>query len=352
MKRLTIIGSRGIPARYGGFETLAEHLARQLHGEKILITVIGEQPEVEGFGGVYVRKTSFSKRRYPVLYYLESVFRAMWNTDVVLHLGVGGGPFLFLLRWMRIRVVTNVDGMEHQRAKYSALKKTYVRFAQAMTARWSDHLVADAEAVREYWMHRWNIPDNRITVIRYGAPVVKSAPRIPLLPAESYYLLIARIVPENNIHLILDAFEKSGSVRSLVIIGNWMDSAYGMQLRQCADSRIILLDPVYDTEAVQSYRFHCFTYLHGHSVGGTNPTLVEALGCGCLTVCYDNVFNRETTHQSGWFFQDVESLVSIFRQLDTLDDSTRNRFRETSYALAESWYAWETVATTYETILC
>lgn len=352
MKRLFIIGSRGIPARYGGFETLAEQLSVHLRTKNYSVTVIGEQPVGVEFDGILIQKTVFSKRRFPVLFYLESVVRAIRHADVVLHLGVGGGPFLFLLRISGKRIVTNVDGLEHHRSKFSFLKKLYVHIAQFFTAQWSDHLVADAEAVRKYWMLRWNIPEERITVIRYGAPLVKSATRMASVPEEPYYLVVARIVPENNIHLILDAFEKSGTGKLLVVIGNWNDSAYGRELRHRSSLQLVLLDPIYDVSLIQSFRFHAFAYLHGHSVGGTNPTLVEALGCGCLTVCYDSVFNRETTHQSGRFFQDVESLASIIRQLDTLDDSTRNHFRETSYALAESWYSWETVATSYETVLC
>ena len=148
--------------------------------------------------------------------------------------------------------------------------------------------------------------------------------------------------------MIIDGFLLSGSARKLVVIGNWNDSEYGRKLRQHSYDNVVVLDPVYDKEKVAAYRAGCLAYLHGHSVGGTNPTLVEALGAGSVTVCHDNLFNRETTDSSGWFFTDAASLAKSIRELEALSSRSLDAAREISLSVARHRYDWSMIGGEYE----
>ncbi len=355
--RIAIIGSRGVPARYGGFETLADRLSLYLVERGHSVTIVGENHVGSHTDSRRnLRCTLFSKRRFPVLFYFESVLRTLIGFEAVIILGVGGGPFQWLFHLTRVRVVTNVDGLEHLRDKYSALQKSYVRWSQYFAKKFSDQLVADAAAVEEYWIKTIRADQHRITVITYGTDIARIADDQLLkkfgLEKKNYYLLIARIVPENNIKMIVDSFLTADSLRKLVIVGNWQDSAYGREIRKWDDERLCLFDPVYDEEVVVALRRHSFAYLHGHSVGGTNPTLVEALGCGCITICFDNPFNRATTHGFGYFFHDKKSLKQEIEKVEVLSAAAIAELEMQSWLLAERVYDWRIIGNAYEKLLC
>lgn len=350
--KIAIIGSRGIPAKYGGFETLADRIAAHLSDSGHTVAVIGEQPSFEA-GGIRSVKTWFSKRDQPVLFYLESVLRTLFGYDRVLVLGVGAGPFVWLYRIVRTNFITHTDGMEQFRGKFSSVKRWYVRLAQQGTYLFSKHIIADADAVASWWAEKFGMQPSRITVIRYGTDLCTpgSAPAGPegfLL--HGYYLVIARIVPENNIEMILDGFAAAESTKSLVIIGNWDDSEYGSRLKRRRSDRLLLLDPIYDRAVITAYRSGCFAYLHGHSVGGTNPTLVEALGAGCATVCHDNAFNRETTGGAGRFFKDAGTLAMKLKELESLPVRSVDAEREISRSIAGRQYDWKEIGRQYEQV--
>lgn len=350
--RIAIIGSRGIPARYGGFETLAEQLSHYLSERGHDVTVIGEQVDgSDGNGRVHRVSTMFSKGSFPVLFYFESVLRTLWGFDVVLMLGVGGGPFLPLLRVFRNRVVTNVDGLEHLRGKFSPLKKWYVRMSQWMVAWFSDMLVADAQAIREDWIRRFGISEGRIKVIRYGARFVSGSSTDALkdfgVSPREYYLGIARIVPENNLEMIIEGFGISGSEKKLLLIGNWDSSSYGQRLSSMNKEQVIYAGPCYDADLLDQLRFNAFGYLHGHSVGGTNPSLVEALASSAVCICHDNPFNRETTSGKALFFNDADGLADRIRQLEAMPESEVSALRLDSFAFATTCYSIDAIGTAY-----
>jgi glycosyltransferase involved in cell wall biosynthesis len=350
--RIAIIGSRGIPARYGGFETLAERLSGYLSGRGHQVTVYGEQDTFD-HDLLRARKTLFSKRRFPVLFYLESVLRTLRGYDTVLILGVGAGLFLWLYKLAGTRFVTHVDGMEQVREKFTPLKRMFVRFSQRATSLFVHDLVADAETVADWWAKRFELPRSRMHVIRYGTDI-RADENFPVpdgLEKHGYYLLIARIVPENNIRMIIEGFLYSGSRRKAVIIGNWNDSEYGRELKRLFGAQVTMMDPIYDRDTVAAYRSSCYAYLHGHSVGGTNPTLVEALGSGSVTLCHDNPYNRETTDGTGRFFRDAVDLSERIREIESLPDRSLEAERTISLTVARSRYDWTAVGNTFEELL-
>ncbi|MFM2207449.1 MAG: hypothetical protein RL213_1424 [Bacteroidota bacterium] len=350
--RIAIIGSRGIPARYGGFETLAERLSGYLSGCGHKVTVYGEQDPFDR-DLLRSRKTLFSKRRFPVLFYLESVLRTLRGYDTVLILGVGAGLFVLLYKLTGTRFITHVDGMEQSRDKFSATQRLFVRCSQRATSFFAHDLVADAETVAAWWAQHYGLSRSRIHVIRYGTDI-RTDENIPVpegLVRHGYYLVIARIVPENNIRMIIEGFLLSGSRRKPVIIGNWNDSQYGLELKRLFGGQVTMMDPVYDRDTVAAYRAWCYAYLHGHSVGGTNPTLVEALGSGSVTLCHDNPYNRETTDGTGRFFRDAVSLAERIREIESLSDRSLEAERTISLTVARNRYDWKDVGNAFEVIL-
>ena len=356
--RVAVIGSRGIPASYGGFETLAEQLAYFLPAADLHLTVIGEHQTLPGnYSKVRVITTFFSKRKFPVLFYLESLLRSIINNDVIILLGVGAGPFLWMARIFHRKTITNVDGLEHLRGKYSVLQKWYVLLAQRITAWFSNWLVADSCIVADYWKQKYSGVDNKISVIGYGARTGNSTSNTVELLREfgvtdnTYYLVIARIVPENNIQMIIDGFLQSKSAFTLLIVGNWNDSEYGKLIRERTATNLRFLDPVYDNEKTSALRLHCLAYLHGHSVGGTNPTLVESLAAAAVTVCHDNPFNRETTGNIGYFFHDATSLAEAVHQLEQSDKELLLSNKKNAVRLAQEKYDWSSIVNAYEKLI-
>ncbi|MEY4595321.1 MAG: hypothetical protein RIQ47_1731 [Bacteroidota bacterium] len=358
--RVAIIGSRGIPARYGGFETLAEQLAVALPSNALQLTVVGEGAVMGNlFPQVKIVQTFFTKRKNPLLYYFESLLRVLSTNEVILILGAGAGPFIWLPRLLGRRIITNVDGLEHLRQKYSLVQRFYVRIAQRCTAWFSNQIIADSEIVADFWREQYRVPSNRMTVIRYGAARVDSelmnntdkVLRQFAVEKANYYLTIARIVPENNIKMIIDGFIQSGSRRALLIIGNWSDSVYGSDLKKMNAANILLVDAVYDLETTTILRQYCLAYLHGHSVGGTNPTLVEALANGALTVCHDNLFNRETVNNSGFFFSDAAVLAASITTIENSDEVQKVAMKLEAQQLADKNYSWTAIVSSYDSIL-
>lgn len=355
---VAIIGSRGIPARYGGFETLAEQLAILLPRGDMKITVVGEkQASDQNFADVKVITTFFSKQKFPVLFYFESLLRVIPGNQVIVLLGVGAGPFLWLARLFNRKLITNVDGLEHLRDKYSLIRKLYVRIAQQATAWFSQQLIADSRIVADYWKQKYAIDEQRIDVISYGASGVKVSDDTLAVVKQydvldnSYYLVIARIVPENNIHLIIDGFSASRSEFPLLIIGNWNDSAYGRQLKRLASPKLRLIDAVYDTAVTTTLRQHCFAYLHGHTVGGTNPTLVEAMAAAAIPISHDNPFNREATENIGFFFQDECSLSAILDDLEKLSFEEQCKIKNAASTIALRKYNWQSIVNEYRKLI-
>lgn len=360
--RIAIIGSRGIPARYGGFETFAQELAPRLVGLGHDVTVYcraGYTGTRSSFEGVRLRHTPYLKVQafetpsHELTSILDSLRRGF---DVYYFLGTRSSPLYYLVRALGKPVVIHTDGIEWKRAKWGRVGRAWLRSGEWMAAHVPGaRLVTDAEAMRSYYMRTYGKDS---TFIPYGAPVIEDADPAPLerwnLEPRGYHLVVARMEPENNITAIIEAHRDSGSRRRLAIVGDAnYETVYTRKVRAlaAATTGVQLVGAVYGADLV-ALRFHAFSYIHGHEVGGTNPSLLEAMGCGDLVLALDTEFNREALADAGRYWSKADrSLSSLLREADATEaknlavtsEKARDRIREL--------YVWDEVAERHDRLI-
>jgi glycosyltransferase involved in cell wall biosynthesis len=350
--KVAIVGTHGVPARYGGFETFAAHLAAACVKEGIEVTVINEKdnPSVPVPAGVKIIKSSYNKGEDPVKFYRESLMKASKDSDIIVCCGVGGAYTYTRLKNFPGRVITNIDGLEHLRSRYNALQRFVIFQLQKFASKYSDILIADSNEMKKYWMSRFPQSRQKIETIAYGAekccPMDLKVLEECKVAKGEYFLVIARLVPENNISEIIDAHNSYIGNKKLVIVGSLDDNQYVRDLEKKSGDKVLFTDSVYDKSFLDSLRQGCFLYIHGHSVGGTNPSLLEAMAAGCACMCHDNVFNREVTDGNQMYFRSSSDL-SIMLNLLEHKASDLDILRKKSIEKISSDYTWDKVCSTY-----
>lgn len=357
-KIISILGTVGVPANYGGFETLVENLVRyhsaQALPEALTVYCSGksypkQSPTYLSASLRYVNLNANGAQSIP--YDIVSLFSAIWRrSDVILLLGVSGAIALPLVRLLSsARIVTNIDGIEWRREKWQGLAKTFLRFSEKMAVRFSHEVISDNGAIAAYVREAYGVESH---VIAYGGDHAVAVTPVSIaeygLP-DDYAFAVCRIEPENNVHMVVEAFAQSPD-RNLVIVGNWNNSEYGRGVKQryAAHTNIRLLDPIYDLGKLHSLRSHAQLYVHGHSAGGTNPSLVEAMHFGRPVLAFDCNFNRSTTEDRALFFSDAAGLAKL---LVTLTAPQAEQVGDTMLEIAQRRYTWEIVARQYFALL-
>jgi glycosyltransferase involved in cell wall biosynthesis len=358
---IAMVGTRGVPARYGGFETAVEEVGRRLAGAGHRVVVYcrtapgeeGKGPEQhrpdQHLGMELVHLPAARKRSLETLSHsaLSVGHLLAHRTDVAFVFNAANAPLLPLVRAARIPVATHVDGLEWQRAKWGGTGRRYYRTAESLAVRWSDALIADAVGIADYYRREFDAPTELLT---YGAPIIApGADRLAELGLEpgGYHLVVARFEPENHVDVIVDGYRRSGATKPLVVVGSAPYSdAYTGRVHALADERVRFLGGVWDQEQLDQLYGNCFTYLHGHSVGGTNPSLLRALGAGAAVLALDVDFNREVTAEAGRYFSvaaDVAALVDAAESDPGAVAKNGVRARELA-----ARYDWDDVAAGYE----
>jgi glycosyltransferase involved in cell wall biosynthesis len=323
--RMAILGTRGIPARYGGFETFAEQLAVRLveRGHEVTVFCEAAHGGEETYKGVTLRhlRTRNLGPLTTLFFDAASLWHARSSFDVVYMLGYGSSMLCWLPRYWGTQVWINMDGLEWQRAKWSPIARWYLRCAEAMATRAPDRIIADASAIKANLESRYRrLPP--CDVIPYGCEIVSSASAEELqcfgLEPGSYYLVVCRFEPENHVREIVEGFLGSSTTARLVLVGDHTrKTKYVQTLAAHQSDRILFTGPVYDPPKIQAFRFYCRAYLHGHSAGGTNPSLLEAMGCGNVVIAHDNPFNREVLGDSALFFSTPQTLSARVETVDS-----------------------------------
>lgn len=356
-RTVAVVGCAGVPAAYGGFETLAENLAvhRERQGLEVVLTIFCSGPvppeSARRFHGARLRHLPLSANGVSSIAYDAWSLWLAWRerADAVLLLGVSGAVALPLLRCLgHTKVVTNIDGIEWRRAKWGRLAGIFLRLSEWLAVRCSHVVVADNEGVAEHVARSYGRP---CTVIAYGGDHAVQSPRRPwrtVLPSR-YALALCRIEPENNVEMILEAFARH-PVLPLVFVGNWDASAFGREMRKRYGGygHITLADPEYDPGALRTLREGASLYVHGHSAGGTNPSLVEMMHFGVPVAAYDCLFNRYTTQGQAWYFADAHGLAAA---VDGLGGEQAEAVGDRMRTLARSHYTWERVGAEYFRVL-
>lgn len=354
MKNVTVIGIQGVPAQYGGFESLVENLIGENRSEDIRYTVFcsGKDmkqrlPEYKGAMLKYVPLRANGVQSIP--YDMISFLRTPKDTDVILVLGVSGCLILPLFRlFCRKKLIINIDGLEHRREKWGRAAKAFLKFSERMAIRYADVIISDNKGIQDYVREEYG---RESVLIAYGGdhaikeiPIEKETEVLKKygLKSDGYAVTVCRIEPENNCHLTLEAFSRSD--RELVFIGNWSKSAYGQELKEKYSSfpNLHILDPIYDIDTLYALRKNAWTYVHGHSAGGTNPSLVEAMFFGKPILAYDVVYNRETTEGKAEYWHTSDELLKL------VSDNSHDAAVLSS--IANEKYTWRRIACQYENL--
>ncbi len=359
MKKLSIIGTVGLPPKFGGFETLADFLVKILNNKYDILVFCSSKHYKER------KRKYFSANRYfiplrangiqSIPYDIISIIIALFRSDILLILGVSGCIILPIIKpFHKKRIVVSIDGLEWKRDKWSRLAKWFLKLSEKCAVKSADVLVADSIIIQKYINTTYK---KESALIEYGGdqsvyiePTLKYIKRFPFLKTE-YALSISRIEPENNCRLIIDTFSKSSNIQ-LVYIGNWSNSKYGKTLKEkfLSHKNIILLDAIHDIDVLNLVRSNCTIYVHGHSVGGTNPALVEAMYVGLPIIAYDVNFNRETTHNNALFFNNAIQLQNNLKLLGN-NIFLRNKLVQDVKNIAKNKYNWNIIINKYNNIL-
>lgn len=358
-KRIGVIGSAGIPANYGGFETLVDNLVRHLNRDFKFIVYCSspsypeKRSEYHGARLIYINLNA--NGRSSILYDAVSILNAMHKVDVLLVLGVGGAFLFPLIRlFSRKKVVINIDGLEWKRQKWGRFAKWYLKVQEWIAVKFAHTVVADNEAIQQYIQscyqkesfyaayggdHAREVVLSEATQRQYG------------IQKGNYCFTVCRIEPENNIHIILDAFSKTPGLK-IVFVGNWKASEYGKSLHALYQNKtnIQLLDPIYEQSRLDELRSNCLAYLHGHSAGGTNPSLVEAMYLGLAVVAWDVDYNRFTTENNALYFTDSVTLQEVLLRIQNNKIDLKT-ISEKAKSVAERKYTWRIVADQYGAML-
>lgn len=351
-EKIAIIGTVGIPAKYGGFETLVEYLTKELglnHDFTVYCSSKNYSSKIKKHNNAILKYIPLKANGVQSIPYdIISLLFASKKADTILILGVSGCLILPLYRFFykSKKLIVNIDGLEHRREKWGKLARRFLKLSERLAIKYADEIIADNQGIVDYVKKEYNHDSNLIT---YGANHVKA---IKLsnevikkynLPND-YGFKVCRIEPENNVKLILNAFSKSN--HSLVIIGNWKNSDYGVNLYNEYNNynNLWLLNPIYDQDILNQIRSNSRIYIHGHSAGGTNPSLVEAMFLGLPIVSFDVNYNRETTFNQALYFKDSHSLNII---LDNVKSNELSSLSLLMKEIAVKNYTWELISEKY-----
>ena len=353
MRKIAIIGTMGIPAKYGGFETLVEYLTKY-QGKNYEMVVFCSARSYD----IQLKVHNNARLKYinlkangiqSILYDIISIFKSLKESHSLLILGVSGCivlPFVKLLSSNRI--IVNIDGLEWKRAKWGGPAKRFLKFSEKIAVKYADEIITDNKVITDYVKLEYGASSH---LIAYGANHVTNEPfddelieKYPQVK-KNYAFKVCRIEPENNIHIILEAFSILPE-KNLVCIGNWGNSEYGknLKMKYAKHKNIFLLDPIYDQLILNKLRSNCSIYIHGHSAGGTNPSLVEAMYLGLPIFAFGVDYNKETTENKALYFDDVTDLVSLLNNVNT------DQLSEISYEMkniAKVRYTWSYVCKQY-----
>lgn len=358
MKKVGVIGIMGIPAKYGGFETLVDNIIGCKSG-KIEYTVYCSKKNYTSeerqttYKGAKLEYIGFKANGVQSIFYdIISIYKSVRHLDVLLILGVSGCIILPFLRFFtKKRIIVNIDGLEHKRDKWGKYVRKFLKYSEKLAVLYSDVIIADNKAIQDYVKEEYQ---KEAELIAYGGDHVlgdygldsgKILNRYKL-DENGYCLALCRIEPENNVRMILDAF--IGSNQKIVFIGNWNKSDYARKLYEqySVYSNINLLDAIYDLKTLEVLRSCCKYYVHGHSAGGTNPSLVEAMFFAKPIFCYDVIYNRETTRNKAIYFSSVQQLRNQLNEPTSIYIFSGKSMRN----IAIKYYCWNIIVKKYEAL--
>lgn len=365
---IAIIGSRGIPSKYGGFETFTEYISTEFakNGYKIFVSCehMDKEDRICEYNGVNLfyfplksPKGGLFRILYEFIYDVYSLWWASRRADVIYMLGYSASFFFFIPKLFGKRLLVNPDGLEWKRSKFNPLIKSLLKLSERVMVFWTKEIVADSKNIKYYFDNKYRL---NCYFIPYGVSKIKKISwdenkiDFNIIPKD-YWLVVARLEPENNIEMIIEGYLKSKTKKSLVIVGNFASGKYeflikGLLKNKPDEKKIIFTGGIYNPEKLNMVRQNCYGYIHGHSVGGTNPSLLEAMMMKSIIIAHDNEFNREVCGDFALYFNNSDYLSHKLAMID----SNREKFIEFGVQAHDrvlKKYSWDGVIKDYETLL-
>lgn len=357
---LHILGTRGVPAAHGGFETFAENFALYLVDRGWKVTVYcqdtGSGPiSKDTWHGIHRVHIPIDKDGPVGTIYFDwkATRHAARHAELCLTLGYNTAVFCALLRVAGVPNLINMDGLEWARAKWGRGAKAWLRLNERAGCYLGNHLVADHPQIKAHLARI--VSTGKITTIAYGADRVGDITTEPVtsrgLTPGNYYIVVARPEPENSILEIVSGFSRQRRGLQLAVLGHYKDSnPYHRAVKAAASDEVVFLDAIYHKPDVPSLRYHALAYVHGHQVGGTNPSLVEALGAGNPVIAHDNRFNRWVAGEGARYFSDEASFTTVLEDL-IAHPGKLQAMAAASHQRYEADFAWPRVLRAYEELL-
>jgi rhamnosyltransferase len=374
--KVAILGSRGIPAKYGGFETFAEGLTQNLINKGFELTVSCEYEDpvtrVNDLNGI---KLEYFPVKPPNNYFLRKIYenlsdiffllRLSKQSEVIIFLGIEVGMFLFIPQLLnkRVKTLVNIDGVMWERTKFNKFERWLLKINHIMAIKFADVVIADSKEMMSYVEDKYH---DKTTYLSYGIQTPEQIPwngknlkkltkytGKPLVPG-NYFLVVARLEPENNILTIIEGFVKSDLKTPMVVLGDFTSKEYQKQIENIAGSmgsnEIYFLGSIYDEELLNMLRQNCLAYIHGHSVGGTNPSLLEAAISKNIILAHNNAFNREVCRENAIYFNNSNELKF---QLELVDKNPEkySKIKINVHNSVKDEYSWEKISNGYENLL-
>jgi glycosyltransferase involved in cell wall biosynthesis len=356
-----MVGTRGVPASYGGFETAVEEISLRLvdRGHRVTVFCRGDRGQRTWRGIELIDVPALRDRRLETLSSSFASVPHIWRVqpDAAVLFNSANSPILPLLRVLGIPVAVHVDGLEWRRSKWGPVGRRYYQLAEQLAVRSRSPLIADASGIADYYMTRYR---RSTELIAYGAPIRAAQPTDGALlrphgvTVGEYHLAVSRMEPENHVREIVEGYLATDVPSPLVFVGdNPYDTEYTVDLKRLmqGSDRIIWLGSVWDQQVLDALYANCATYLHGHSVGGTNPSLLRAMGAGAPVIAWDVVFNREVAGSDAAYFHDPGSLGWCLIDAEK-SQPRRSGMGDVLAKRVKELYDWDDVTDKYERLLC
>jgi glycosyltransferase involved in cell wall biosynthesis len=356
---IAILGTRGIPNYYGGFEHISEYVSAGLVKKGHSVTVYNSHNHPytgDTWNGVRIKHCHDPEYKIGTagqfVYDLNCILDTRkQNYDVILLMGYTSSSVWGPLYPKNSVIISNMDGLEWKRSKYSKPVQGFLKFAEKLAVKYSQYYISDSMVIKSYLQDKYNI-DSRY--IPYGADPYLEALHEQLTPVEAakedYFLLMARMEPENNIETILEGFNSSNSHRTFKVLGD-TSNRFGKYIehRFANDERIEFKGAIFDTPKVHALQNNSYLYFHGHSVGGTNPSLLEAMASKALIAAHDNLFNKAVLHSDAFYFSDAEEVRNIVETVQRKEPEST--MVNNNLHKIKSLFNWQTIVDQYENLI-
>ena len=356
--KIAIIGSRGYPYVYSGYETLIKELSERLVGRDCEVTVychrnlFKEKPAlVNGIKLVYIPTIETKSLSQLIHSFLSMCHAVVSDVDVIFAVNAANGPYGLISKIFRKRTAINVDGLEWLRPKWNGLGAIYFKTAARLSTILFDQIINDSDEMRKVYL---NLFKKESVVIAYGATVRKSDnPSLIqqwLITPKEYYLVVGRMIPDNNADIIVKGFLASNSTKKMVVVGDvFYKDNYADALKALKDERLVFTGYVNDPHVLAALYHHCYVYVHGHEFGGTNPTMIKAMAYGCAILALNTVFNNEMLNNDsyGIYFEKNQEAVRL--QINYADQYPKEikKLRKNSHLGITDKYNWDYITDQY-----